>query len=377
VTRLRGGEAVSHQTVSDPFAPAHAASGLWQGWVRFWFEPVDPTGLHGIRLLTGLLLLSWLLSFAGQENALFGLRGWFDTQAYKEASRMRAPEAPPAAITWSLVYLCGENEGCVTGLYWASVLVLVLFTLGVATRLTAPLAWVVVGSFTANPAIAYDADALLLLPAFYALVGYSLLGLWHGNLQGSEKLLGSFGCLLLGRAEQSPSIAARLALRLFQVHFALAVVVSGLHKLQSGDWWSGTALWYPLVPPFQKTLAEVRQWAERRDFYLVLLSLATYAVLVWQLAFPFFAWRRRWRPVLLGGAVVGWLGSAFLYQLPLFGPAYLLGALSYLTPQEWAWVRQALGRLPGVQRVLGTTGTASPREDVRRPVGSSVKGSKP
>jgi len=49
---------------------------LIQGWVRFWFAAVDPVGLHCIRLLAGLLFVCWLLSFAGHQQALFGLNGW-------------------------------------------------------------------------------------------------------------------------------------------------------------------------------------------------------------------------------------------------------------------------------------------------------------
>ena len=53
------------------------------------------------------------------------------------------------------------------------------------------------------------------------------------------------------RRQSSPSIAANLTVRLVQVHFAIVLVVSGLHKLQFGDWWSGVAWWYPLNPPFE------------------------------------------------------------------------------------------------------------------------------
>jgi hypothetical protein len=278
----------------------------------------------------------------------------------------------PAPITWSLVYLCGENESLVTGLYWTSVVAVLLFTLGIAPRVMGVMTWLAVASFTANPAIAYDGDALLLMLTFYLMVGYLLLGWWHGGLSSLERLLGGWNCLLLGPPEKPPSVAANLGVRLVQVHFAIIVVVSGLHKLQMGDWWSGTALWYPLFPPFETKLAAVREMAPRRDFYLVLLSLATYAVLVWQLAFPFFAWQRSWRLVLLGGAVVGWLGTAFLYRLPIFGPAYLIGALSYLTAEEWHWLTRNLYRLPGLDRLVarraGQAGASEARRSPKSPV---------
>ena len=68
---------------------------------------------------------------------------------------------------------------------------------------------------------------------------------------------------------------------------------------------------------------------------LTVLSLAAYAVLAWQIAFPVFAWKPRWRKLLLGGACVGCLGIAWLYELPVFGAVLFVGCLSYLTPCEW------------------------------------------
>jgi hypothetical protein len=145
-------------------------------------------------------------------------------------------------------------------------------------------------------------------------------------------------------------LAANLALRLLQVHLAIAIFASGLHKLQFGDWWAGIALWYPLHPPMEVTPSSIGSSAAIRSS-LTILSLAAYLILAWQLAFPAFAWRSRWRPVLLGGALIGWLGCALLYQAPIFGPALCIGCLSYISADEWqrwgAWLRA----LPGLNQI--------------------------
>ena len=59
-----------------------------RSWVDFWFSPIDPRGMHGIRVLAGVLFIAWLLPFAGQLDAMFGLDGWFDQQAYRDAARL-------------------------------------------------------------------------------------------------------------------------------------------------------------------------------------------------------------------------------------------------------------------------------------------------
>jgi hypothetical protein len=323
--------------------------GLIRSWVNFWFAPADPVGLHVIRILAGLLFIGWLLPFAGQLEAFFSVQGWFDLQAYREAARL---EEMPVPIGWSVLYPFGSNPAGLQAAYWASLGILALFTLGVWTRLTGLLTWVVVASFIMSPVLSYDADYLLVILAFYLMIGYLLLGQWSGQPSLLGRILGTRETLLLrwgkrsgDAAERPGSYAANLVLRLLQVHFAVVVFISGIHKLQFGDWWSGVAFWYPLHPPMETTAEKIMAESANATTYLFFMSLAQYAVLFWQLGFPLFAWRPRWRPVVLAGAAVGWAGSALLLRQPLFGPVFLIGCLSYVTAAEWRWSGALLARL--------------------------------
>lgn len=342
-------------TATDPDPMLNGESSLTprtaiRSWVNFWFRPTDPFGLHAIRVLSGILFLAWLLPLAGQVDGLFGLHGWFDQEAYREAARL--PEEEHPQLSWSALFLFGSSPILLNAAYGGSLVVLVLFLLGVATRLTAVLSWVIVVSFSANPAISYDADTLLVILAFYLMIGYVFLGQSSSDQSLSSRLLGSREIWLLfsqrsrRSAERSPrSVAANLAMRLLQVHLAIVIVTSGLYKLQFGDWWAGVAFWYQLYPPLVTTMEESREHMADRIPFLFLLSLAAYATLCWQIAFPLFAWKRYWRTILLTGAVAGWLGSAFLYKLPLFGPAIFIGCLSYLSPTEWRRFCDRLAKL--------------------------------
>jgi hypothetical protein len=349
-------------------APAAAPSpGPGASWSNFWFAPIDPVGLHALRVLAGLLFLLWLLPFAGQQEALFGLNGWFDARAYHEASHLQ--RLPPHLFSWSVLYLCGTSPVLLGIAYWLSIATLVLFTLGLWTRVTGVLTYVGVVSFTANPAISYDVDPLLVMLAFYLMVGYLLLGQRRPGLSVAARLLGPTetrlfrGAAPRGTPPLPPSAAANLAVRLLQVHFAVVMIASALNKLQVREWWSGLAGWFYLNQPFHTTLQDVRNAALYAEWYLIVLSLASYLALAWQLAFPAFAWRRRWRVVLLGGAGLAWLADAFLLRLPLLGPVMVVGCLSYLTPAEWRRLSGFLGRLwPARRRLHG-----APAERFRRP----------
>jgi hypothetical protein len=336
-------------------APAVQKPGLFPSWVNFWFAPSDPVGLHVLRVLAGLLFLFWLLPFAGSYQSLFGRQGWFDALAYLEASRLPKEYLPPHLFGWSL-YLLSDNPMFPGVVYWGSIVVLVLFTLGVATRLTAVLTWVVVVSHTANPALAYDADPLLIMLAFYLMVGYLLLRQRDASQSLVSRLLGPTPLGLFDRRgwtekTRPPSIGANLALRLFQVHFAIAMVASALHKLQIKEWWNGLVPWFYLHPPFHTTPEQVQSFKPEAESYLIYFSLATYLALAWQLFFPLFAWRRSLRFILLGGAALFWVGYSFFSPLPLFGPIFMIGCLGYLTPAEWQSVLRLLGRLPGIQQL--------------------------
>ena len=331
------------------------------GWSRFWFTPIPLTGLHGLRVLSGLLFCAWLLTLLGHQAAFFSVNGWIDREAIIEMQRQS--NGPTIPLGWSIFFLAGADPTWFQGLYWGGLAVLALFTLGVATRLTGILSWIVVVSFLANPATSFEGDSLLGILAFYLMLGYLLAGLWNGQLSMAERILGSADHFVLARwlfprtgAPRPLSYAANLTMRMLQIHMAIILVTSGLHKLQMGDWWAGVALWYPLHPPFQTTADSLRREMPLASLNLFFLSLLGYLVLAWQIAFPLFAWRKGWwRGVLLGGAVLGWMGAFWIYRLPLFGPFVLLGSLSFLRPEEWAWLRER------ARAIIGKSTTTEPK----------------
>src|SRR5262249_11501984 len=147
------------------------------------------------------------------------------------------------------------------------------------------------------------------------------------------------------RRGKQTSIAANLTLRLIQVHFAIVLLVSGLHKLQFGDWWGGVAWWYLLNPPLEMTPEKFLARAANADGYLAFLSLGQYAALAWQLTFPLFAWRRGWRGLLLLGGAAGWVGSLVIYRQPLFGPILFVACVSFVSAEEWRRLRALASRL--------------------------------
>lgn len=317
---------------------------LLRSWARFWFTPIDPLGLTVLRVLSGLLFLVCLLPLAGQTDALFGLQGWVDRKAIIEANRL--PNGPPQIFGWTIAYACTSSTSLRIA-FWVSMGAIGLFTLGVATRITSVLTWVAIASFTANPALESDADVFFLLLALYLMVGHVLQGL-RGEHSWLIRILGPRP---LGFFSRSPgprtSVAANVAIRMLQVNFAILLLISGLHKLQSGEWWAGVALWYQLYPALDTTFVEARAHAAGATSYLFGLSLAAYLMLGWQICFMLFAWRPGARWILWSGALIGSVSAAWLYGVPGLAPAFFLCCLSYLTEGEWqrglAWLTRLVG----------------------------------
>jgi hypothetical protein len=281
--------------------------------------------------------LAWLLPLAGEAENLFGLQGWYDLQAFTEASA--TPNPPFEIRNWSLLFLVGNSPESMRTFYWSSVAILVLFGLGIGARLTGILAWLAVVSFSDNPLIETESDVFLRMLGLYLMVGYLLIGQGEPGQSWLDRLVAPWAYSVFRRKPGAvrPSSAATVAVRLIQAHFAIAVLFMGLHKLQMAEWWSGIALWYPLNPASETTQESLRRWLGQRDFSLTLISLASYAMASWQLAFPLFAWRPgRWRWLLLVGALAGCLGLMFLFKIPTLGPVFLIFCLSYLTDAEWA-----------------------------------------
>ncbi|HMP02891.1 MAG TPA: hypothetical protein PKD86_09195 [Gemmatales bacterium] len=333
---------------SHPLAPP--ALGWWHAWTRFWFTPSDPFGLHVLRVATAALVLAWLLPFAGHVDATFGLDGWVDARAYQELRPTPTDMGLVDPRGWSLLFVVGTSSAALHACYWATIGLTVLFLFGLCVRPLAVVLWLATSSFSANPIIEADTDVYLRIFTFYLMIGYLLLDQGRARAGWLHRLIAPWEYSLLRRPTGEPvpgSAGATMAVRLWQLHIALLIVVSGLHKLQMPEWWTGIALWYLFHRPDVATPESLLAWGGNRfTVNLSLLSLGAYVMLAWQILFPAFAWRRGWgRWLLLGGAASGALGLMLLFPTPLLGPTFFVAMLGFLAHEDAAEMRERLGRL--------------------------------
>jgi hypothetical protein len=101
-----------------------------QGWDQFWFSPADPTLICVIRVLTGLMLVYTHAVWGLALDDFFGPKSWLSPAL---VSGLQA-----GTYTFSFWWLVPHQAMWYA--YAASMVVFVLFTIGLWTRVTSILA---------------------------------------------------------------------------------------------------------------------------------------------------------------------------------------------------------------------------------------------
>jgi predicted DCC family thiol-disulfide oxidoreductase YuxK len=328
---------------------AELAAATRRGWNAFFFSASDPTAVGFIRVAVGLLAFWSLLVFGLDLHDYLGSAGWADPEVIRLSQRR---------LAWSFWFLIPDSWLRLT--WCACLAVLALYTLGLWSRLTAVLAWVIVVSTVRRVPIAlYGFDQILSsLALCLAATGssgqaVSLDRFWRRWRQARATARATRAAPGRGRrvgpdepAAPRPTVSANLALRLIQIHLVLVYGMAGLAKLQGPSWWNGTALWGTL------TAGEFVVW----DFtplaaWPLIVNLLTHASLAIELLYPIFIWIKILRPLLLTAVVALHVGIAVMSPgLTEFALVMLAGNLAFV---PGAWLRRlATGPIQPALRIL-------------------------
>ncbi len=227
----------------------------------------------------------------------------------------------------------------------AAVLVaILLFTLGLFTRVTSALVWVaVVGYIHRTQQVLFGMDTMMNILLFYLMIGNSGAALSLDRViaryRAARASLARTGAIDAPTraflAVPPPSKGAGFALRLIQVHFCFIYVAAGLSKLKGPAWWDGHAVWDVMVNP-EFTLMQY-EWYERtlravaniKPLYYAAVALSSWSTLFIEIAGPFLLWTRlRWFIIFLATAMHA--GIAVLMGLNLFELLMIVMLLAFL-----------------------------------------------
>jgi Vitamin K-dependent gamma-carboxylase len=350
-----------------------------RAWDRFWFAKGDPTVLGLIRILAGVLTLYVHIVYTGDLQPLFGKQAWLSLETMNEIRHDQPVVAPPldwesqpkplpppasaeekkriddymqtwggadprrnlttGSRVWS-VWFHVTDPGWMMLIHLLTLVVMLLFTVGLCTRVTSALTWLLALSYIQRaPTTLFGLDTMMIIVLLYLMIGPS------GAALSLDRLLAHWWARRRAEGKNrpapawqppQPSVTANFALRLIQVHFCMIYLASGLSKLQGAAWWNGTAMWgtmanYEFAP---------LNWAHYEDFLIflcnhrplweVLTSGGVVFTLMLEIGFPFLVWPRPTRWLMIIGSVMMHTGISLTMGLTTFSLMMLTMLLAFV-----------------------------------------------
>ncbi len=195
--------------------------------------------------------------------------------------------------------------------------VMLMFTLGLFTRVTSVLTWLAAVSYIhRNPQILFGQDTMMNILLIYLMIARCGATLSLDRLidryrvaKASLKRSGQIDAPTAAFLNHAPlSVSSHFANRMLQVHFCFIYMASGLSKLKGGTWWSTTeAMWMTLINPEFTMIhfewyRELARWAfSSRPFFGLFAAIGVGYTLFVEISLPYLVWTRL-RPwiVILG-----------------------------------------------------------------------------
>jgi predicted DCC family thiol-disulfide oxidoreductase YuxK len=317
--------------------PASYLMQLWRaacrGWNTFFFTPADPTALGSIRAIVGLLLF-WNLAVYGLDlHAFLGSHAWADPEVVRLFQSERSPYA------WSFWLLV--PDGLLRPVWALCMVILACYAVGLLSRVTAVLAWViVVSTVRRSPVTVFGFDQIASTLALYlAVTGASGQAVSLDRFIARYRLARALtvrrrsdGRWVVPHGVPAPTVSANLALRLIQLHLVLIYGMAGLAKLQGQPWWSGMAIWGTLACG-EFSLLDFTWMAA----WPYVLNALTHAALALEIGYAVLIWVRVLRPLVIAAAVALHVGIALNAPgLIEFGLAMIAANLAFVSPR---WLR--------------------------------------
>lgn len=279
-------------------------------WDAFWFTPASGRLLGLMRIFVGLSVVYTHAIWSLELETFFGREGVLPA----EYSQLLYGEN--AASLWSHFFWI-DSMRLLWVIHGVALVVMVLFTLGLWTRVTAVVSYLFLVSYAHRATGAlFGLDQINGFLLLYLAIGPSgaafSLDDWLRRRRG------------MGRADV-PSIGANVAQRLIQVHLCVVYLFAGMGKLQGTTWWNGEAIWGAIAS------ADYQTWdVTWLAGAMWLINLVTLVSVAWEVSYPFLIWNRTLRPFYLAIAVLVHLGIGALMGMITFGVIMIIANMAFL-----------------------------------------------
>lgn len=251
---------------------------------------------------------------------------------------------------WSLYMILASRAGS-EFLYWAGLLVSLLFAAGLFTRITSILFFAFTWSVYQRNAYALNGgDNLLVILVIYLifadLSALSLDRRWFGPSR-ERRLTWLSGML------------HNFALTACLIQLAIVYFDAGFYKIQGHVWSSGTAIYYIL----RSNGFAMPAWSSFVLQSAALVTIGTYGTILFEVTHPFLMWHRRLKYFVFAGTVLLHASIAVFMSLVWFA-MIMIGSHAILFDDDeyvvlYAWLKKhfrlgARQLAPSPIRELGT-----------------------
>ncbi len=329
----------------------------WRAWERFWFTPGSPTTLGLMRIFTGLLILYIHVGYAIGLTGYVGPDAWV-SQDVMTYLRKDLPYMVPSWNWDNQTIKVGDGQ-CLFSAYfhvtdpfwiWAVhgcvMLVTLLFTLGLASRLTSVLTWIGHAMYLHRAqTTVFGMDTMTNLGLLYLMIAPSgavlSLDRWLEVRRGRRRF---------GPAWTPPPVllpSATFATRLIQVNFCYIYLMSGFSKLLGSSWWNATAPTYVLLnysfAPFNVPLYVqiITFLAKHRWLWEVIMTSGVVFTFWTEIGLPFLIWNRKLRWLMICCSALLHTAIGLFMGLVTFSLMMLILLLAFVPPEV---VEQVLAR---------------------------------
>jgi predicted DCC family thiol-disulfide oxidoreductase YuxK len=333
---------------------------VWDMLVRFWTAPVRAEPIALFRIVSALaILVGSLFGIAPSLGLYWGENGLIpgsvadgDLDRNGYISLLRGPVNIPildglvaheTLRSWAPAM---NQPWVVKTLFAAWMTALVLLAVGLFTRTSAFVAWLLAMSFHHRAMTVLNGGDDVAVQLLFYLVIAPAGAAW--SIDSLRRRMKTYQQPAAGfespdpRPHDAPALVPPWSLRLIQIQLAfiyLSTVLSKMDPSWENDWLTGEAMYWVfndvMLMRWPYAALPVPMWICR------LLSWGTIA---FELAFPFLIWWPRFRPWLLGVGVVFHLSIWTMMEIGWFGPYMLCYYPAFLSaPAVAGFVRWLAG----------------------------------
>jgi hypothetical protein len=323
---------------------------------RFFFTPADPTTLGFIRISAGLLTLFVHFCYCFGLFQYVGPQGWVDLDYghwLRQEVSIQAPiwdwpaegqqqlfeEYAKGQYYWSIYYHVTDPRWIVA-IHAGIMVVMALFTVGFATRITSVLTWLGALQYVQRaPSLLYGMDTMMMILLFYLMIGPSGAALSVDRWLQRWREKRWRGVASLPDLAPPPLVSANFAIRLIQIHFCIIYLAAGTSKLLGSTWWAGTAPSLTLLnaefAPFNLSLyTSLMQFlAGHRWLWEILMTGGVLFTLFAELGFPFLVWLKSTRWLMVCCSVLLHLMIGVIMGLVVFSLFMMTMVFAFVPPE--------------------------------------------